>query len=104
MLQVIAEQNTSYASPNQYVDLGYLAVHLSEFENQSVTTNGTVRFYGSVLMFEDFWLEAQNNAKIPVVTRSAGLSVPPSGFLIEISGAIQHSNLEGGFFFLNALL
>jgi hypothetical protein len=95
-------QNIDSSSINRHFDLMYLAAHLEEFENQSVTTNGTVRFYGSIYMFEDFWLQAPNDAKIPVVTRFAGLSVPSNDSLIEISGTIEHSTLEGGFYFLNA--
>ena len=105
MLVVRAElktQNISSSSTNEHVDLMYLAAHLEEFENQSVTTNGTVRFYGSIFMFEDFWLQASSDAKIPVVTRFAGLSVPSNDSLIEISGTVEHSTLEGGFYFLNA--
>jgi hypothetical protein len=95
-------QNIDSSSTNEHVDLMYLAAHLEEFEEQSVTTNGTVRFYPSIYMFEDFWLQAPNDAKIPVVTRFAGLSVPLNDSLIEISGTIEHSTLEGGFYFLNA--
>jgi hypothetical protein len=95
-------QNIDSSSTNENVDLMYLAAHLEEFENQSVTTNGTVRFYASIYMFEDFWLQASNDAKVPVVTRFAGLSVPSNDSLIEISGTIEHSALEGGFYFLNA--
>ena len=95
-------QETIQAPPNEYVDLSYLANHLSDFENRSVTTNGTVRFYASIYMFEDCWLEAQDGAKIMVVTRLSGLSVPVNGSLIEVSGTIEHSNLEGGFHFLKA--
>jgi hypothetical protein len=95
-------QNINSSSTNEHVDLMYLAKHLEEFENQSVTTNGTVRFYGSIYMFEDFWLQASNDAKILVVTRFAGLSVPSNDSMIEISGTIEHSTLEGGFYFLNA--
>ena len=95
-------QYTNQAPPNEYVDLSYLANHLLEFENRSVTTNGTVRFYASIYMFEDCWLEAQNGAKIMVVTRLAGLSSPANGSSVEVSGTIEHSNLEGGFYFLNA--
>jgi hypothetical protein len=101
-LMVKAEQNSGYESVAKYVDLAYLVEHPAEFENQSVTTNGTVKYYASIFMYEDFWLQAQNNAKIPVVTRSAKLSVPPVESLIKVSGMIQHSNLEGGFYFLNA--
>jgi hypothetical protein len=53
-------------------------------------------------MFEDFWLQATSDAKVPVVTRFAGLSVPPNDSSIEIAGTIEHSALEGGFYFLNA--
>jgi hypothetical protein len=98
----VKTQNTSQAWEYSYVELSYLAGHLAEFENLTVTTNGTVRFYGSIYMFEDFWLQAPNDAKIPIVTRFAGLSVPWNGSLIEIFGRIEHSNLEGGFYFLNA--
>ena len=95
-------QDTSRAPPNEYVDLSYLANHLLEFENRSVTTNGTVRFYASIYMFEDCWLESQDGAKIMVVTRLSELSVPANGSSVEVSGTINHSNLEGGFYFLNA--
>jgi hypothetical protein len=95
-------QNINSLSTNERVDLMYLAAHLEEFENQSVTTNGSVRFCGSVYMFEDFWLQATSDAKVPVVTRFSGLSVPSNDSLIEISGKIEYSTLEGGFYFLNA--
>ena len=95
-------QETSQTPPNEYVDLSYLANHLLEFENRSVTTNGTVGFYASIYMFEDCWLEAQDGAKIMVVTRLSGLSAPANGSTAEVSGTINHSNLEGGFHFLNA--
>lgn len=86
-----------------YVDLKYLAEHMGEFENASITTNGTVRFYGSIYMYEDFWLQAQNDdAKIMVVTRLAGLSVPSEMAEIEVGGVVKHSMLEGGFYFLEA--
>jgi len=97
-------QNLNYAAINNYVDLKYLAEHPEEFKGACVTTNGTVRYYASIYMFEDFWLQAQNDDKIPVVTRFAGLPDPPEGLFIEISGKIEYSNLEGGFYFLNATL
>ncbi len=96
-------ENLDQASADNFVDLDYLASHLAEFENHIVTTNGTVRTDGaSIYMFEDFWLQAQSGAKIMVVTRFSGLSVPSNGSIIEVSGVIQHSILEGGFYFLNA--
>jgi len=95
-------QNLNYVAVNSYVDLKYLAEHPKEFKGVCVTTNGTVRYYASIYMFEDFWLQAQNDAKIPVVTRFAGLPDPSEGLFIEISGKIEYANLEGGFYFLNA--
>jgi hypothetical protein len=90
------------ASNGEYVDLSYLLEHIKMYEGFDVTTNGTVRFYASIYMFEDFWLQAQNDAKIPVVTRLAGLPDPADGAFVEVSGKIEYSNLEGGFYFLNA--
>jgi len=97
-------QNLNYAAINNYVDLKYLAEHPEEFKGVCVTTNGTVRYYASIYMFEDFWLQAQDDAKIPGVTRFAGLPDPPEGLFIEVSGIIEYSNLEGGFYFLNVTL
>jgi hypothetical protein len=97
-----ARSDTNQAIQGEFVDLTYLVGHLAEFENRSITTNGTVGFYASIYMFEDFWLESQSDAKIPVVTRFSGLPVPTNGSLNEVSGRIEHSNLEGGFYFLNA--
>ncbi len=86
-----------------YVDLKYLAEHIGEFEGVSVTTNGTVRFYASIYMYEVFCLQAQNDdAKIMVVTRLAGLGDPPEMCEIEVGGVVKHSTLEGGFYFLEA--
>lgn len=95
-------QNLNCTVINGYVDLKYLAEHPEEFKGVCVTTSGTVRYYASIYMFEDFWLQAQNDAKIPVVTRFAGLPDPSEGLFIEISGKIEYANLEGGFHFLNA--
>jgi hypothetical protein len=94
--------DSAHAIQSEFVDLTYLAGHLAEFENRSITTNGTVRFYASIYMFEDFWLQDEGEAKVLVVTRFSGLPVPENGSFVEISGRIEHSNLEGGFYFLNA--
>jgi hypothetical protein len=54
-------------------------------------------------MFEDFWLQTKNDtAKIPVVTRLAGLNAPFEMAEIQVAGEIEHSTLEGGFYYLNA--
>jgi hypothetical protein len=93
--------STSYT----YVELSYLASHLEEFRGFPVATRGVVKFYASVYMYEDFWLQTlgQGSGKIPVVVRFAGLPVPHNGSLVEVSGAIEYSSLEGGFYYLNAL-
>lgn len=92
--------STSYT----YVELSYLASHLEELRGFPVATRGVVKFYASVYMYEDFWLQTQGqgSGKIPVVVRFAGLPIPHGGVLIEISGTIEYSNLEGGFYYLNA--
>lgn len=95
-------QGLNYSSVASYVDLGYLAEHMQQFEGVYVTTNGTVRYYASFYMFEDFWLQARSETRIPVVVRFAGLPEPPEGLFIEVSGKIEYSRLEGGFYFLNA--
>jgi len=96
-------QNLPYAAVDEFVDLKYLAANMKQFEGVSVTTNGTVRYLASIYMYEDFWLQAQNSdAKIPVVTRLAGLAVPPSMAIVEVAGIVKHSTLEGGFYFLEA--
>lgn len=98
----VKAQNLNCTAVDNYVDLKYLAEHIEEFEGLFVTTNGTVRYYASIFMFEDFWLEAQKGARIPVVTKFAGLPEPHEGLLIEVSGKIEYCRLEGGFYFLNA--
>jgi hypothetical protein len=91
---VSALNNSEYVE----VDLQYLAAHMEEFCGQKVRVNGTVSFMTSTYMYEDFWLDKV----IPVVVRFAGLPVPLEGSFIEIWGTIEHSNLEGGFYYLNA--
>jgi hypothetical protein len=49
-------------------------------------------------MYEDFWL----SRAIPVVVRFAGLQHPLANSSIEICGIVEHCELEGGFFYLNA--
>jgi hypothetical protein len=55
-------------------------------------------------MFEDFWIHAQTNQSenMKVVTRFAGLQNPREEAMIEVQGTIEYSNLEGGFFYINA--
>lgn len=97
---VKATPSTNY----EFAELSYLASHLKEFSGLPVATRGIAKFYASIYMYEDFWLQAQGNssAKIPVVVRFAGLPVPREGTLIAVSGTIEYCNLEGGFYYLNA--
>ena len=96
-------QNLPDGAVSNYVDLKYLAANMEKFEGFCVKTIGTVRNYGSIFMYEDFWLQAQNDdAKIPVVTRLAGLAFPPVMAEIEVTGIVKLSTLEGGFYFLEA--
>ncbi len=96
-------QNANHVSAGVYVDLAYLAGHLADFENLTVTTKGIVRrdIY-SFFMFEDFWLQAQTGERIMVDRGNSFLSVPLNGSFVEISGMIQYFALEGGAYFLNA--
>jgi hypothetical protein len=70
----------------------------------TIATRGIVKFLGSIYMYEDFWLQAQENqsARILVVARFAGFPVPLEDALVEVQGTVDYSNLEGGFFYLNA--
>ncbi|MEM3441704.1 MAG: hypothetical protein QXV09_05380, partial [Candidatus Bathyarchaeia archaeon] len=99
--KVAAEvQNVGSTVFYEPVDLKYLAKHIEEFKNADVKVNGTVRYYASIYMFEDLWLQAGGSAKIPVVTRFAGLPKPTEGLFIEVVGQIEYSSLEGGFLLL----
>jgi hypothetical protein len=94
LTMVSASNKSEYAE----VNLQYLAAHMEEFYGQKVRVNGTVSLMTSTYMYEDFWLDKT----IPVVERSADLPVPSEGSFIEILGTIEHSSLEGGFYYLNA--
>jgi hypothetical protein len=87
-----------------YFDLGYLASHMADLKYISVATIGIVKFNASDSKFEDFCLQSKDGSKIMVVARSAGLALPADGSLVEVSGTVEYSNLQGGFFYLNASL
>lgn len=95
--------------PNQghlEVDLVDLGANTEDFRDMEIRTKGTVKLYASIYQYEDFWLapETKGCCGIPVVVRDAGLSVPPENSSIEVWGTIKHSELEGGFFYLDATL
>jgi hypothetical protein len=97
ILPLSAVASTSNDSEYKEVDLQYLASHMEEFYGQKVRTNGTVSLMTSAHMYEDFLLEKT----VPVVVRPS-LAIPSEGAFIEIYGTINHTNLEGGFYYLNA--
>lgn len=84
------------------VDLAYLAAHMADFFGKGVKTEGIVKYYASIYMYEDFWLQAQDGGATPVVVRFAGLPTPPENSSIKILGIIEYCDLEGGFLYLNA--
>jgi hypothetical protein len=86
------------------VDLKDLVANVEDFHDMKIRTRGTVNFWASFYMYEDFWLssDTQGECGIPVVVRDAELSVPSENSSIEVLGAIRFSELEGGFFYLNA--
>ena len=100
---VVAQVATSVPAFAFY-DLNYVASNLTGLNGTAIATRGLAKFLGSIYMYEDFWLQDQVNqsARIPVVVRLAGLLVPRREALIEVRGTIVFSNLEGGFFYLNA--
>lgn len=85
------------------VDLAEMGAHVEDFSDEKIGTNGTVKFYGSANMNEDFWPAANEHysSEIPVVVSSAGLSVPSENASIEGLGTIEDSGFEGVFPYLN---
>ena len=100
LVVLLAEQSRS----NQvYLEVGLadLSVSVEDFRDKKIWTKGTVKFWGSFYMYEDFWL-TQGSYRIPIVVREAGLSVPSENSSITIWGTVKYSEIEGGFFYLNA--
>ena len=84
------------------VDLSYLAKHLPEFDGVAIRTNGTVKFYASFIMHEDFWLQAPDGVAIPVEVRQSDLPKPPENLSIMIEGVVVWHDFEGGFYSIHA--
>ncbi len=108
ILASISDTPEETATDN-YVDMYYLATHPDEFRGKSITTIGIVRYHALAPMFEDFQLDCQsehragpNNQFILVVTKPAGLTNPTYGSLVELSGKWESTDLEGGYYYLNA--
>jgi hypothetical protein len=97
---LLAEQSRS--NPTYFeVDLTDLSVSVEDFRDKKIRTKGTVEFRVSFYMYEDFWL-MQGGYGIPIVVRDAGLSVPSENSSITIWGTVKYSEIEGGFFYLDA--
>lgn len=92
------------SASSSYFDLDYLASHIEEFNGVPVATMGIVNFSASTSMFEDFYLQSKEGSRLPVVVRPAGLTMPIKGSLVKVSGTVEFSHFEGGFFYLNASL
>jgi hypothetical protein len=77
---------------------------MDDYLGMEVKTEGIVKFFFSIYMYEDFWLAAKNNefVAIPVLVRETGLLSPPENTSIQILGTVEYSFLEGGFYYLRA--
>ena len=84
------------------VDLSYLVNHIQEFDGVAIRTNGTVKFYTSPIMHEDFWLRAPDGVAIPVEVRQSDLPKPTENFPITVEGVVVWHSLEGGFYSIHA--
>jgi hypothetical protein len=86
------------------VDLAEMVADIEDFSDEMVRTNGTVKFYDSADVNEDFWLVADEQAvrAIPVVVSSAGLSVPFENASVEVVGTVENDEVEEGCPYLNA--
>lgn len=86
------------------VDLAEIVAEIEDFSDETVGTNGTVKFYDSADVNEDFWLVANepDASAIPVVVSSAGLSVPFENASVEVVGTVEDDELEEGLPYLNA--
>lgn len=83
------------------VDLPYLITHIDEFENEKVRVTGTVRYMGSIYMFEDFWLTV-NDAWIPVDgIHESNLILPTENDIIIVEGTVSWFSLEGGTYYIS---
>ncbi|MGD8546169.1 MAG: hypothetical protein PVH12_08360 [Candidatus Bathyarchaeota archaeon] len=102
LLQI--EVSFSHQSVIADVDLEYFAHHMDDYLGMEVKTEGIVKFFFSIYMYEDFWLAAKNNefVAIPVLVRETGLLSPPENTSIQILGTVEYSFLEGGFYYLRA--
>lgn len=109
MILAFLSDTPKQTSTDNYVDMYYLSSHAEEFEGKSITTIGIARYNASATMFEDFQLDCQSEERVGtsdrfilVVTRPAGLTNPNYGSLIELSGKWEFTDLEGGYYYLNA--
>ncbi len=98
----VAWATTDIATSHRFIDLAYLTAHFQELRGVFVSTIGVARFSPSIYMYEDFWLKGANAIAVPVVMSTNDLPRPKDGSLVEVSGKVEFSSLEGGSFYLNA--
>jgi len=103
-LTSLSQIEVSFSLESVYadVDLDYLAHHMDDYNGMKVKTEGIVKFFFSIYMYEDFWLAAKNNeyVAVPVLVRDIGLLPPPENTSIQILGTVEYSSVEGGFYYL----
>ncbi len=88
-------------SEYENVDLPYLITHIDEFENEKVRVTGTVRYMGSIYMFEDFSLTV-NDAWIPVDgIHESNLILPTENDIIIVEGTVSWFSLEGDTYYIS---
>jgi hypothetical protein len=100
-LVVLLAEQSRFNQTYLEVDLADLSVSVEGFLDKKIRTKGTVKFRASFYMYEDFWL-MQGDYEIPIVWRYAGVSVPSENSSITIWGTVKYSEIEGGFFYLDA--
>jgi hypothetical protein len=83
-------------------DLSDLIRRKGEYEGVRIKVKGTVRYLISFLMYEDFWVESNNDSKIPVEVRRSGLQVPPENAYIMVRGTLVHQDFEGQHYSIQA--
>jgi hypothetical protein len=97
-LVVLLHETFSADQGHLEVDLKDLVANIEDFCAMKIRTKGTVQFWASFYMYEDFWLAAdtQSECGIPVVVRNAGLSQPSEYASIEVWGTIEYCELKAG--------
>jgi len=98
---------TRYTALGEPIEISIpeLVANIAKYEGKQVMIVGIVKYYVSVSMFEDFWLE-ENKAKIPIKLgpelRARIQTLPSENSAIVIEGIVAWCELEGGFYYIHA--